>query len=72
MRQFMNNPALDEVLKWQLKETWEELKGVICGFLCNKIDYNYIQLLTVQLQKYHQLGVDEHEESFHQDNSVME
>ena len=82
MRQLIKNPAFDEVLKEQEKETWEALKEVICGFLGNKRDDNYIQLVTVLLQKYHQLGCnmslscgvvsDEHGERFHQDISVME
>ena len=53
LRQLMKDPAFDEVLKGPEKETWEALKGVICGFLGNKRDYNYIQLVTVLLQKYH-------------------
>ena len=50
IRQLMKDPAFDEVLKG------EALKGVICGFLGNKRDDNYIQLVTVLLQKCHQLG----------------
>ena len=55
IRQLMKDSALNKVLKRQEKETWEALKGVICGFLGNKRD-NYIQLVTVLLQKYYQLG----------------
>ena len=56
IHQLMKDPAFDEVLKGQEKETWEALKGVICGFLGNKRDDHYIQLVTVLLQKCHQLG----------------
>ena len=51
----MKYPAFDEVLKFQEKETWEALKGVISGCLCNKRDGNCIQLVIVLLQKFHQL-----------------
>ncbi|ESN93095.1 hypothetical protein HELRODRAFT_165255 [Helobdella robusta] len=56
IRELVKDPAFDEVLKGQEKEAWESLKGVICGFLGNRRDDNYIQLVTVLLQKYHQLG----------------
>ena len=49
IRQLMKDPAFDKVLKGQKKETWEALKGAICGFLGNKRDDNYIQLVTVLL-----------------------
>ena len=47
----MKDPAFNEVLKGQEKEVWEALKGVICGFLGNKRDDNYMRLVTVLLQK---------------------
>ena len=53
--QLTKDPAFDEVLKGQEKETWEAIKDVICRFLGNKRDDNYIKLVTVLLQKYHQL-----------------
>ena len=53
IRQLMKDPAFDEVLKGQEKETCEAFKEVICGFLDNKRDDNYIQLVTVLLQEYH-------------------
>ncbi|ESO10180.1 hypothetical protein HELRODRAFT_168052 [Helobdella robusta] len=53
--ELVKDPAFDEVLKGQKKETWESFKGVICGFLGNRRDDNYIQLVTVFLQKCHQL-----------------
>ncbi|ESO02936.1 hypothetical protein HELRODRAFT_174411 [Helobdella robusta] len=55
IHELVKDPAFDEVLKGQEKETWESLKGVICGFLGHRRDDNYIQLLTVLLQKCHQL-----------------
>ena len=56
MLQLMKDSAFDEDLKEHEKETWEALQGVICGFLGKKRDNYYIQVLTVLLQKYHQLG----------------
>ncbi|ESO05353.1 hypothetical protein HELRODRAFT_171733 [Helobdella robusta] len=55
IHELVKDPAFDEVLKGQEKETWESLKGVICGILGNRRDDNYIQLVTVLLQKCHQL-----------------
>ena len=82
IRQFMKDPAFDEDLKGQEKETWEALKRVICGYLGNKRDDNYIQLVTALLHSHLDFSPpppprcgavsDEHGESFHQDISVME
>ncbi|KAJ4428633.1 hypothetical protein ANN_24678 [Periplaneta americana] len=52
----LRGPAFDQVLDGKGKEVWEAFKGVIHGFLGNKRDDNYTQLVTVLLQKYHQLG----------------
>ena len=38
------------------KEAWEAFKGVVRGFLGNKRDDNHTHLVTVLLQKYHNLG----------------
>ena len=56
IRQLVKDPAFDRVLEGKEKEAWEALKGVIHGFLGNKRDDNYTQLVTVLLEKYHQLG----------------
>ena len=56
IRQLVKDPAFDLVLKGKEKEAWEALKRVMHGFLGNKRDDNYTQLVTVLLQKYHQLG----------------
>ncbi|KAJ4430079.1 hypothetical protein ANN_22288 [Periplaneta americana] len=56
IRELVKDPAFDQVLEGKEKEAWEALKGVIHGFLGNKRDDNYTQLVTMLLQKYHQLG----------------
>ncbi|KAJ4447665.1 hypothetical protein ANN_09672 [Periplaneta americana] len=56
IRELLKDPAFDQVLAGKGKEVWEAFKGVIHGFLGNKRDDNYTQLVTVLLQKYHQLG----------------
>ena len=53
--QLAENPAFDLILEGREKEAWEALKGVIHGFLGNKREDNYTQLITRLLQKYHQL-----------------
>ncbi|KAJ4439600.1 hypothetical protein ANN_07728 [Periplaneta americana] len=56
IRELVKDPAFDQVLAGKGKEVWEAFKGVIHGFLGNKRDDSYTQLVTVLLQKYHQLG----------------
>ncbi|KAJ4436765.1 hypothetical protein ANN_16897 [Periplaneta americana] len=56
IRELVKDPAFDQVSEGKEKEVWEAFKGVIHGFLGNKRDDNYTQLVTVLLQKYHQLG----------------
>ncbi|KAJ4442913.1 hypothetical protein ANN_04507 [Periplaneta americana] len=56
IRELVKDPAFDQVLAGNGKEVWEAFKGVIHGFLGNKRDDNYTQLVTMLLQKYRQLA----------------
>ena len=56
IRELVKDPAFDQVLEGKEKEAWEAFKGVVRGFLGNKRDDNHTHLVTVLLQKYHNLG----------------
>lgn len=52
IRQLVKDPAFDRILEEENKEAWEASKG----FIGNKRNENYTQLLTVLLEKYHHFG----------------
>lgn len=52
----MTNLAFDLVLAGREKEAWEDFNEVIYGFLGNKLDDNYTQLITTFLQKCRHLS----------------
>lgn len=51
IRQLMKDPGFDQVQEGKEKKAWVAFKGVILGFLGNKRGDNFIQLVTVLLQK---------------------
>jgi hypothetical protein len=56
IRDILKDPAFDEILEGKEKAAWEAFRGVVRGFLGNRKDDNYQQLVTELLQTYRDLG----------------
>lgn len=56
IREILKDQNFDSVLQGFEKEAWKSFRAVVHGFLGNKRNENYVELVNNLLQKYQQLG----------------
>lgn len=57
IRKLIEDPGFDKVLERNEKAAWKSFKKVVHGFLGNKKEANYKQLIDEMLKNYHKMGV---------------
>lgn len=57
IKKLINDPGFDKVLDSNEKAAWKSFKKVVHGFLGNRKDDNYVQLVEDMLKCYHKMGV---------------